>query len=99
MSYRTCPDCGAALDPGERCDCWEQPKSQAPGKKRKKKSPGQTGAEEKEGRYSMSKQKQAPESAETYRRFIHQFVDEISDVNTLWTIYSIVLSQWKMKGA
>lgn len=46
----------------------------------------------------MSKQKQAPESAETYRRFIHQFVDEISDANTLWTIYSIVLSQWKMKG-
>ena len=21
--YRTCPDCGAALDPGERCDCQE----------------------------------------------------------------------------
>ena len=19
--YRTCPDCGAALDPGEHCDC------------------------------------------------------------------------------
>ena len=19
--YRICPDCGAALDPGERCDC------------------------------------------------------------------------------
>ena len=19
--YRTCPDCGAALDPGEVCDC------------------------------------------------------------------------------
>lgn len=19
--YRTCPNCGAALDPGERCDC------------------------------------------------------------------------------
>lgn len=19
--YNTCPDCGAALDPGERCDC------------------------------------------------------------------------------
>ena len=25
MSYfRTCPHCGAALDPGERCDCEEQ---------------------------------------------------------------------------
>lgn len=21
MIYRTCPYCGAALDPGERCDC------------------------------------------------------------------------------
>lgn len=21
--YRTCPDCGAALDPEERCDCRE----------------------------------------------------------------------------
>ena len=21
MTYRTCPDCGAALDPGEACDC------------------------------------------------------------------------------
>ncbi len=21
MQYRICPDCGAALDPGERCDC------------------------------------------------------------------------------
>lgn len=21
MDYRTCPDCGSALDPGERCDC------------------------------------------------------------------------------
>ena len=22
--YRTCPTCGAALDPGERCDCTEK---------------------------------------------------------------------------
>ena len=21
MNYHTCPDCGAALDPGEICDC------------------------------------------------------------------------------
>lgn len=21
MRYKTCPDCGAHLDPGERCDC------------------------------------------------------------------------------
>lgn len=21
MQYKTCPDCGAHLDPGERCDC------------------------------------------------------------------------------
>ena len=24
MMYRTCPHCGAALDPGERCDCRER---------------------------------------------------------------------------
>ena len=22
--YRTCPDCGAHLDPGERCDCKDE---------------------------------------------------------------------------
>ena len=22
--YRTCPDCGAHLDPGERCDCQDE---------------------------------------------------------------------------
>lgn len=22
--YRICPDCGAALDPGEKCDCGEE---------------------------------------------------------------------------
>ena len=31
-----CPSCGAALDPGERCDCRDIKKSQAPKKKRKK---------------------------------------------------------------
>ena len=30
MYYRTCPDCGAHLDPGERCDCRDA-KSAAPG--------------------------------------------------------------------
>lgn len=24
--YRTCPDCGASLDPGEKCDCQEEKK-------------------------------------------------------------------------
>ena len=24
--YRTCPHCGAHLDPGEVCDCWETKK-------------------------------------------------------------------------
>lgn len=24
MMYRICPSCGAALDPGERCDCREE---------------------------------------------------------------------------
>lgn len=24
--YRTCPHCGAHLDPGEVCDCWEKEK-------------------------------------------------------------------------
>jgi hypothetical protein len=23
--YHTCPECGAALDPGERCDCRKNP--------------------------------------------------------------------------
>lgn len=22
--YRTCPDCGAHLDPGEKCDCKDE---------------------------------------------------------------------------
>ncbi len=24
MGYRICPDCGAYLDPGERCDCQDE---------------------------------------------------------------------------
>lgn len=27
MQYRICENCGAALDPGERCDCMEQHKA------------------------------------------------------------------------
>ena len=27
--YRTCPSCGAALDPGERCDCQRKGKEKA----------------------------------------------------------------------
>ena len=27
--YRTCPYCGAHLDPGERCDCREDEKTAA----------------------------------------------------------------------
>lgn len=27
--YRTCPNCGAALDPGERCDCREGTEGEA----------------------------------------------------------------------
>lgn len=23
MAYRVCPECGAHLDPGEKCDCQE----------------------------------------------------------------------------
>ena len=38
MSYRICPYCGAALDPGERCDCKSEAESQTIGKKRKKKA-------------------------------------------------------------
>lgn len=38
MNYRICPSCGAALDPGEHCDCRDIKKSQAPKKKRKKKA-------------------------------------------------------------
>lgn len=26
MYYRTCPECGAHLDPGEKCDCLKEAK-------------------------------------------------------------------------
>lgn len=38
MNYRICIYCGAALDPGERCDCRSEAESQTLGKKRKKKA-------------------------------------------------------------
>lgn len=51
MSYRICPYCGAALDPGERCDCKSEAESQTPKKRRKKKAAPvrehQSGSEEK----------------------------------------------------
>jgi len=25
MMYKTCPECGSNLDPGERCDCRKEP--------------------------------------------------------------------------
>ena len=28
--FGTCPDCGASLDPGERCDCREEQKEKCP---------------------------------------------------------------------
>ena len=30
MQYRTCPYCGANLDPCERCDCQDEKKEAAP---------------------------------------------------------------------
>ena len=31
MQYKVCPDCGAHLDPGERCDCEAKKKSRSAG--------------------------------------------------------------------
>ncbi len=28
MYYRVCPDCGAHLDPGEKCDCENETKEE-----------------------------------------------------------------------
>lgn len=33
--YNVCPNCGANLDPGERCDCKEQEKRQDAAEKKK----------------------------------------------------------------
>lgn len=40
--YRTCPHCGANLDPGERCDCTPPAKSKALASLDKKTAPGVT---------------------------------------------------------
>lgn len=29
MYYKTCPECGAHLDPGEKCDCLKEAKKRA----------------------------------------------------------------------
>ena len=38
MRYKECPYCGAALDPGERCDCLTAVNSKPTRKTRKKKA-------------------------------------------------------------
>lgn len=38
----------------------------------------------------MSQQKQAPESAETYRYFIKQMISEINNVQDLKRLYTLV---------
>lgn len=37
--YRTCPICGAALDPGERCDCRSEGESRMSHESEKKAAP------------------------------------------------------------
>lgn len=48
--YRTCPDCGGNLDPGERCECQDKRKT-APSACRDKKEelPGATNTEQLRG--------------------------------------------------
>lgn len=45
MSYPyQCPDCGAYLDPGERCDCRDHPDTDMPDKTKKAAMPASTAA-------------------------------------------------------
>lgn len=43
--YRICPYCHAYLDAGERCDCRQDPNSQAPGNSQKKTAPSAANTE------------------------------------------------------
>lgn len=49
MIYKTCPICGAALDPGERCDCRERSEKE-PRKNREKPSSGIASTRGRQGR-------------------------------------------------
>lgn len=42
----------------------------------------------------MSQKKQAPDTAETYRNFIKQMIEEIPDSYDLWRLYTIVRGIW-----
>lgn len=43
MGYKICPYCGASLDPGEKCDCQEEPET--PQKEKEPAGCNQTGSD------------------------------------------------------